>query len=100
MAAKKQATSKYKPRFDNRHVRLKTGESQLENGSYVFRWTDKIGKRRAAYAPTLEMLQHLNTLYVHFTHFSRNFSLLGAKETTVLGSRADGGTEEKRTTCN
>ena len=53
MAAKKQATSKYKPRFDNRHVRLKTGESQLENGSYVFRWTDKIGKRRAAYAPTL-----------------------------------------------
>lgn len=47
--------------------------------------------------PTLEMLQHLNTLYVHFTHFSRNFSLLGAKETTVLGSRADGGTEEKRT---
>ena len=57
MAAKKQATSKYKPRFDNRHVRLKTGESQLENGSYVFRWTDKIGKRRAAYAPTLEMLR-------------------------------------------
>lgn len=57
MATKKQSTSKYKPRFDNRHVRLKTGESQLENGSYVFRWTDKIGKRRAAYAPTLDQLR-------------------------------------------
>ena len=57
MATKKQSTSEYKPRFDNRHVRLKTGESQLENGSYVFRWTDKIGKRRAAYAPTLDQLR-------------------------------------------
>ena len=57
MTTKKQSTSKYKPRFDNRHVRLKTGESQLENGSYVFRWTDKIGKRRAAYAPTLDQLR-------------------------------------------
>ena len=57
MATKKQSTSKYKPRFDNRQVRLKTGESQLENGSYVFRWTDKIGKRRAAYAPTLDQLR-------------------------------------------
>ena len=57
MAPKGKSTSKYKPRFDNRHVRLKTGESQLANGSYVYRWTDRIGKRRAAYAPTLDLLR-------------------------------------------
>ena len=57
MAPKGKSTSKYKPRFDNRHVRLKTGESQLENGSYVYRWTDRIGKRRAVYAPTLDLLR-------------------------------------------
>ena len=33
MAAKKQATSKYKPRFDNRHVRLKTGERMVRTFS-------------------------------------------------------------------
>ena len=51
------STSKYKPRFDNRHVRLRTGESQLESGIYVYRWTDQIGKRRAVYAQTLEQLR-------------------------------------------
>ena len=51
------STSKYKPRFDNRHVRLRTGEGQLESGTYVYRWTDQIGKRRAVYAATLDQLR-------------------------------------------
>ena len=57
MAPRSKSNSKYKPRFDNRHAKLKTGETQLQNGRYVYRWTDKIGKRRAAYAPTLEQLR-------------------------------------------
>ena len=46
-----------KPRFDNRHIRLKTGESQIENGTYTYRWTDRYGKRCAVYAPTLDELR-------------------------------------------
>ncbi len=57
MAPRNKSTSKYKPRYDSRHIRLKTGEGQLDNGSYVYRWTDKMGKRRAVYAPTLELLR-------------------------------------------
>ncbi len=44
-------------RFDNRHVRLRTGETQRENGTYVYRWTDADGKRHAVYAPTIEELR-------------------------------------------
>lgn len=44
-------------RFDKRHIRLRTGEAQMENGTYVFRWTGREGKRHAVYAPTLEMLR-------------------------------------------
>ena len=33
-------------RFDNRHVRLKTGETQKKNG-YEYRWTTKDGKRHS-----------------------------------------------------
>lgn len=37
-------------RFDSHHVRLRTGEVQRKTGSYMYRWTDKLGKRnRAAY---------------------------------------------------
>lgn len=57
MPPKNKSTSKNKPRFDNRHVRLKTGESQRDNGIYVFRWTDQMGKRRSVYAQTLEGLR-------------------------------------------
>ena len=46
-----------KVRFDDRHIRLKTGESQRDNGTYVFRWTDKVGKRHAVYADTLDQLR-------------------------------------------
>ncbi len=55
---KKKTSPQHQPvRFDSRHVRLRTGETQLQNGKYVFRWTDKIGKRHAIYAPTLDLLR-------------------------------------------
>lgn len=57
MATRKRSTSKNKPRFDSRHVKLKTGESQRESGLYCYRWTDQIGKRRAVYAQTLDELR-------------------------------------------
>lgn len=44
-------------RYDSYHARLRTGESQMKNGTYVFRWTDENGKRRAEYAPTLDELR-------------------------------------------
>lgn len=44
-------------RFDSHHVRLKEGEHQRENGTYGYRWTDKIGTRHSIYAPTLEELR-------------------------------------------
>ena len=44
-------------RFDSRHIRLHTGEMERKNGSYVYRWTDKLGKRHAVYAPTLDELR-------------------------------------------
>lgn len=31
-------------RFDSHHVRLRTGEVQRKTGSYMYRWTDKLGK--------------------------------------------------------
>ena len=49
--------SKADARFDSRHVRLRTGERQRENGSYTFRWTSEDGKRHAVYAPTLDELR-------------------------------------------
>lgn len=45
-------------RYDNNRARLKTGESQRPNGTYVYRWTDSDGKRNAIYAPTLEELRN------------------------------------------
>ena len=44
-------------RFDSRHVRLRAGETQRENNTYVYRWTDDSGKRHAVYAPTLDLLR-------------------------------------------
>jgi integrase len=49
--------SKTDVRFDNRHVRLRIGERQRENGGYTFRWTSSDGKRHAVYAPTLDELR-------------------------------------------
>ena len=45
-------------RYDSHHARLRTGESQMKNGTYVFRWTDESGKRHAEYAPTLDELRN------------------------------------------
>lgn len=56
MAKKKE---KRNVRFDNRHVRLKVGESQKSDGGYEYRWTTKDGKRHSIYAPTLEGLREL-----------------------------------------
>lgn len=44
-------------RFDSHHVRLRTGEGQRKTGSYMYRWTDKLGKRNTIYAATLEDLR-------------------------------------------
>ena len=44
-------------RFDSHHVRLRTGEVRRKTGSYMYRWTDKLGKRNTIYAATLEDLR-------------------------------------------
>lgn len=46
-----------KIRYDNKRARLKRGESQRPNGTYMFRWTTKNGERRSIYAPTLDELR-------------------------------------------
>ena len=57
MVSKKKVKSKNGVRFDSKHIRLRTGESEKDNGTYVYRWTDKVGKRHAVYAPTLADLR-------------------------------------------
>lgn len=44
-------------RYDSRHIRLRTGESEKKGGGYVFRWTTPDGKRHAVYESTLEKLR-------------------------------------------
>ena len=46
MVSKKKAKTKNGVRFDSKHIRLRTGESEKDNGTYVYRWTDKVGKHR------------------------------------------------------
>ena len=46
-------------RFDSRHVRLKTGETEKSTGGYEYRWTSADGKRHSIYAPTLEKLREM-----------------------------------------
>ena len=43
MVSKKKVKSKNGVRFDSKHIRLRTGESEKDNGTYVYRWTDKVG---------------------------------------------------------
>ena len=57
MARPKKTRTKNSVRFDSHHIRLRTGESEIRNGTYVYRWTDQTGKRRALYAETLEELR-------------------------------------------
>lgn len=47
----------YKRRYDSRHILLLKGESQRKDGSYIYRWTDAYGKRRAIYATDLDKLR-------------------------------------------
>lgn len=44
-------------RYDSHRVRLRVGEYQRSNGSYVYRWTALGGKRHSIYAPTLDLLR-------------------------------------------
>ena len=55
--AKQKKITRSGARYDSHHIRLKTGESETPNGTYVYRWTGKDGKRRALYAPTLDALR-------------------------------------------
>lgn len=61
MASPKKTRTKNSVRFDSHHIRLRTGESEIQNGTYVYRWTDQTGKRRALYAVTLEELREKET---------------------------------------
>lgn len=44
-------------RKDKDRIVLKVGESQRKNGSYQYRWTDRVGHRHYVYAKTLEELR-------------------------------------------
>lgn len=57
MTTQKKAKTQNGVRFDSKHTRLRTGEGQRKTGGYVYRWTDKVGKRHAVYAPTLDDLR-------------------------------------------
>lgn len=46
-----------KIRYDSRRARLRTGESQRPNGTYMYRWTTESGERRSVYAATLDDLR-------------------------------------------
>ena len=46
-----------KVRYDSNRVRLNTGEMELKDGGYVYRWTTPEKKRRAIYATNLEALR-------------------------------------------
>ncbi|WP_295764550.1 tyrosine-type recombinase/integrase [uncultured Oscillibacter sp.] len=48
-------------RKDHKGRVLKSGESQRENGTYDFRYTDAKGKRRCVYAKTLDELRQKET---------------------------------------
>ena len=45
-------------RFDSHHVRLKTGETEKQNG-YEYRWTTNDGKRHSVFAKTLDELREM-----------------------------------------
>lgn len=54
---KKKTKPKPSVRFDSNHIRLRTGETERPNGTYLFRWTSEDGRRHSVYAPTLEKLR-------------------------------------------
>ena len=40
MVSKKKVKTKNGVRFDSKHIRLRTGESEKDNGTYVYRWSE------------------------------------------------------------
>lgn len=48
-------------RKDSKGRILRTGESQRKDGSYMYRYTEKSGKRQTVYAPTLKELREKST---------------------------------------
>jgi len=62
-------TTKRSPyRVDSHHARLKEGENQRSNGTYSYRWTDRLGKRHSIYAQTLDALREKEKLAVVDEH--------------------------------
>ena len=57
MARRKQPKKRPGVRYDSRHVKLRTGEGERDDGRYYYRWTDPYGHRHAIYSPTLEELR-------------------------------------------
>jgi len=45
-------------RKDNKNRVLKDGEYQITNGTFEYKWRDKIGKRHSIYAKTLDSVIH------------------------------------------
>ncbi len=50
-----------KRRFDSKHRALKTGEVERPDGFYMYRWTDRAGKRHSIVADSLEKLRKMET---------------------------------------
>lgn len=49
--------AKSSKRFDSKHRLLRTGETEREDGYYIYRWTARNGKRHSVTAKTLEELR-------------------------------------------
>lgn len=58
-----------KRRKDSKGVVLKDGEYQRSNGTYEFKWQDKIGRRKSIYAKTLKEFKRKGIRY--FTQYYR-----------------------------
>ena len=71
-------------RFDNHHVRLHKGESQRKDGKYMYRWTDKFGKRQTVYAATLDDLRQLEEQIDIYREKDKNQELLIEKLNCAL----------------
>ncbi|MCC8151744.1 MAG: site-specific integrase [Lachnospiraceae bacterium] len=54
-------TKKDNHRYDSKRRVLKSGESERSDGYYVYRWTDRGGKRHGVVAKTLEELRRRET---------------------------------------
>ena len=80
-----------KRRKDSTGVVLKDGEYQRSNGTYEFKWQDKIGRRKSIYAKTLKDLRE-NHISADKDHLDRSLKAqfkysnkINAKYTIVIG---------------